>query len=157
MQGWNILGWFLCIRHAYEIWKFSWEADGIWNEAPHHKVCLYKSKLYVTAVTMSCSSNFIQEVAGFFLQLCLWVNILFNIVRSCNHYSRFYNYCADSSKPRISTVYGHYIKTQNQCKLRSTLENAKSNPWNDMRIGVNSSFLRVTIRLWKSNYYACSL
>ena len=41
------------------------------------------------------------------------------------------------------------IKTQNQRKLRSTLENAKSNQWNDMRIGVNSSFLCVTIRLRK--------
>ena len=28
------------------------------------------------------------------------------------------------------------IKTQNQRKLRSTLENAKSNPWNDMRTAV---------------------
>ena len=41
------------------------------------------------------------------------------------------------------------IKTQNQRKLRSTLEDAKSNPSNDMRIGVNSSFLCVTIRLRK--------
>ena len=41
------------------------------------------------------------------------------------------------------------IKTQNQRKLRSTLENAKSNPWNEMRIGVNSSFLCITIRLRK--------
>ena len=68
-----------------------------------------------------------------FLAPCLY------IVRSCNHYALFViiaQILQDLAFPLFTAI----INTKNLCKLRSTLENAKCNPRNDMRIGVNSRF-----------------
>ena len=49
------------------------------------------------------------------------------IVRSCNHYALFVIIAQILQNPAFP-LFMAIIKTQNQCKLCSTLENAKSNP-----------------------------
>ena len=52
---------------------------------------------------------------------------VYTCVRSCNHYALFV-IIAQILQNLAFPLFTAIIKTQNQCKLRSTLENAKSNP-----------------------------
>ena len=52
---------------------------------------------------------------------------VYTCVRSCNHYALFV-IIAQILQNLAFPLFAAIIKTQNQCKLRSTLENTKSNP-----------------------------
>ena len=54
------------------------------------------------------------------------ITVYWYIVRSCNH--ALFVIIAQILQNLMLPLFMAIIKTQNQCKLRSTLENAKSNP-----------------------------
>ena len=63
---------------------------------------------------------------SYFQYLIYYTDILY-IVKSCNNYALFV-IIAQILQNLAFPLFTAIIKTHNQCKLRSTLENAKSNP-----------------------------
>ena len=68
-----------------------------------------------------------SDLMFYFLYLLNDLMPYYDIVRSCNHYALFV-IIAQILQNLAFPLFTAIIKTQNQSKLRSTLENAKSNP-----------------------------